>query len=139
MASQTRKGPGRLPKLTPLELKLMQVFWARGDATTAEVRKALQKEHPMAATTVHTLVTKLREKGYIEPIPTVERSVRFAPRVERAQVARRSLRELLDAFFGGSPKSLMAHLLKEESLDEAEMAQIRKMLRSSKKHGDKRK
>jgi predicted transcriptional regulator len=122
-----------------VELKLMQVFWERGDATAAEVREALNEEHPLAATTVHTLITKLREKGYLQPIPTVERSIRFAPCVERGQVARRSLRELLDDFFGGSPRSLMAQLMNEEAMDAAETAEIRKMLRASKKRGGKTK
>jgi len=139
MGRKPQRRSGRLPKLTPVELKLMQVFWERGDATAAEVREALQDEHPLAATTIHTVISKLREKGYLEPIPTVERSVRFAPCVKRGQVARRSLRELLDDFFGGSPKSLMAQLLKEESLDEAEMAEIRKMLWASKNRGGKTK
>jgi predicted transcriptional regulator len=129
--------PTDLPPLGPLELTLMQVIWERGSATAAEVGKALRKERPLADTTIHTVLANLREKGYLEPIPTVERALRFAPRVPREQVARRSLRQLLDEFFGGSPRRLMAHLIQQERVDETELAEIRKLFRSAGKKGEK--
>lgn len=138
MGRKPRKTPDRPPHLTPLELTLMQVIWERGDATAAEIRQALHKERPLADTTIHTVLAKMREKGYIEPIPTVERALRFAPRVTRDQVAHRSLRQLLDAFFGGSPRRLMAHLMREETMDEAELAEVRKLLRSRSTRGGKK-
>jgi predicted transcriptional regulator len=128
-----------LPPLTPLELTLMQAVWERGSATAAEVTQTLRKERPLADTTIHTVLAKLREKGYLELIPTVERSLRFGPRVPREQVARRSLRQLLDEFFGGSPRRLMAHLIQHEKVDETELAEIRKLFRAAEKKGEKRK
>ena len=138
MGRKPRKASGRQTGLTPLELTLMQVIWERGDATAAEIRQALEKERPLADTTIHTVLAKMRKKGYIKPIPTVERALRFAPLVAREQAARRSLRQLLDEFFDGSRRRLMASLIKEESMDEAELAEIRKMLRSAAKHGGKK-
>ena len=119
--------------LTPLELTLMQILWDRGDATAAEVRDALQQDQPLADTTIHTVLANMRKKGCIEPIPTVERALRFAPRIQREQVAHRSLKRLLGDFYGGSAQRLMAHLISEGSVDEAELAAIRKMLQSQSK------
>jgi len=117
-------------ELTPLELRVMQVLWERGDATAAEIRQALVVQPPLAGTTVHTVLANLRKKGYLAPIPTIERALRFRPRVSREQVARSSLTHLLGNFFGGSPHRLMAHLIREEELDEEELGEIRKLLRA---------
>ena len=107
----------------------MQALWELGDATAAEVRQALVVRPPLAGTTVHTVLANLRKKGCVEPIPTIERALRFRPRVSREQVARSSLSHLLGNFFGGSPRRLMAHLIREEALDEEELGEIRKLLR----------
>jgi len=139
MSREKQGTPDRLPKLTPLELTVMQVVWERGNATAAEVGHALHKTRPLADTTIHTVLAKLREKGYIEPIPTVERSFRFAPCVPREHVARRSLRQLLNEFFGGSPQRLMAHLIQEEKVDEMELAEIQKLFRTVKRRGGENK
>jgi predicted transcriptional regulator len=92
------------------------------------VGRALADRRPLADTTIHTVLANLRKKGYIEPIPTVERVLRYAPRVPREQVATRSLRQIMRDFFGDSPGRLMAHLMSEEKVDRAELTEIRKML-----------
>ena len=135
MPRRKKKSSGQ-PELTGLELTLMQVIWERGDATAAEVREALPAALDLADTTIHTVLANLRRKGFIEPIPTVERSMRYAPCVPREAVAHRSLGELMQQFFGGSPKRLMAHLLRDEAMDEGELEEIRKMLRKKAKGGE---
>jgi len=127
------------PELTPLEFSLMQVVWERGNATAAEIGEALKNTRPLSRTTIHTVLANIRKKGFIKPIPTVERALRYAPCVEREQVARSSLRELLRDFFGSSPQRLMAHLIKEEKIGEEELNEIRAMLQSDSKKGDKEK
>lgn len=138
MAKQKEKKTSELPALSPLETELMQVIWEQGNATAAEVARALAEHRPLADTTVHTVLANLRKKGYLEPIPTVERSMRFAPCVRREAVATRTLRQLLHDFFGNSPQRLMAHLLHEEKVDQAELEEIRKMLRPGDAKGEKK-
>lgn len=115
-------------ELTPLELELMKVVWERGTATGGEVAAALAETRPLADTTVHTVLANLRRKGYLKLVPTVERSLRFAPTVERNAVAAKSVWKVLGDFFAGSPQRLMAHLIGEGAVDEAELVEIRRML-----------
>jgi BlaI family penicillinase repressor len=124
--------------LTPLEADLMQVLWERGDANAAEVGEALKEKRPLAPTTICTVLANLRKKGYLKLVPTVERSLRYAPSVPREQVGGRRLQNLLRDFFGGSPRRLMAHLINEGSMSEAELAGIRKLLESvDRKEGER--
>ena len=111
----------------------MQVIWDHGTANAAEVGQALAETHPLAETTVHTVLANLRKKGYLEPVPTVERALRFAPAVPREQVAQSTLWRVIGEFFAGSPKRLMAHLVQDEQLDDTELAEIRNLLRRNPK------
>ena len=120
-----------LPELTRFELEIMQVVWDLGSATAAEVGQRLGRE--LAGTTIHTVLANLRRKGYLAPVPTVERALRFAPSVAREQVATRSLRRLLGDFFEGSPLRLMAHLKSEEAVDEKELREIAALLKETKR------
>jgi predicted transcriptional regulator len=131
MARKKKRGSRGRPELTPLETDLMQILWERGDANAAEVGEALKGKRPLAPTTVHTVLSNLKKKGYLRLVPTVERSLRYAPAVPREQVGARRLKDLLGEFFGGSPQRLMAHLIKEGNVDEVELAEIRAMLESA--------
>lgn len=129
-----KKSPSQL-NLTPLELDIMRVIWEKGNATAAEICDALKDSRSLADTTIHTMLSNMRKKGYIEPIPTVERALRFAPLISREHIAGNSLKRLILDFFGGSPKRLMAHLLSQGKVDERELAEIRQMIRNSKTKG----
>ena len=83
---------------------------------------------PLADTTIRTVLRNLRKKGYVEPVPTIERGMRLRPTVPREVVARRTLRELVEGFFGGSPRKALSFLLKDEAIDEDELAAIRRIL-----------
>jgi BlaI family transcriptional regulator, penicillinase repressor len=126
----TKRGTGKadLPELSRLELAIMDVVWELGDCSSAEVIAEFSKRRRLAETTIRTVLANLRKKGYLEPIPTIERGFRLRACVSRDAVAGRTLRGLVANLFGGSPRQAIAHLLKDERLDEAELKEIRRLL-----------
>ena len=126
----TKRGRGKtdLPELSRLELAVMGVVWKLGDCSSAEVIAEFSKQRPLAETTIRTVLANLRKKGYLEPIPTIERGFRLRARVSRDAVAGRTLRGLVGSLFGGSPRQAIAYLLKNEHLDESELKEIRRLL-----------
>ena len=126
----TKRGNGKaeLPELSRLELAVMGVVWELGDCSSAEVIAAFTKRRRLAVTTIRTVLANLRKKGYLEPIPTIERGFRLRARVTRDAVAGRTLRGLVGSLFGGSPRQAIAHLLKDERLNETELKEIRRLL-----------
>ena len=128
-----------IPELTQLELTIMQVLWNHKSATAAEVATALQKKRPLAITTIHTVLGNLKKKGFVQLVPTVERSLRFAPAVQRERVARKALTKLLKEFFNNSPRLLMIHLLQNENVDDKTLGEIRQVLRANRKKEGERK
>ena len=67
-------------RLPDAELEVMQALWAcNAPVVRADIEAILFKTHPMAMTTLLTLLTRLSEKGYIQ-IEKVGRSSRYTPR-----------------------------------------------------------
>jgi BlaI family transcriptional regulator, penicillinase repressor len=122
------KKHARLPELSRLEQDIMNVVWDLGECSSAEVIAAYTKKRKLAKTTIRTVLANLRKKGYLEPVPSIERGFRLRAVVTRESVAKRSLKDVVSSLFNGSPQSAIAYLLKDEQLDESDLEEIRRML-----------
>lgn len=124
------------PSLTSLELEVMDIVWELGDCTSAQVTAQFTKKRKLAPTTIRTVLTKLRNKGYLKPIPSIERGFTLRPTIQRECVARRSLSELLSGLFKNSPRQAIAYLLDDADMSDAELDEIRQMIDARKRQGD---
>ena len=106
----------RTDRLTPLESQIMDSVWELSSATVRQVQEHLEPSRPMAYNTVLTMMRILRSKGFLTSRRDGRADV-YTPAVSRRQMARRSLREVLDRFFAGSPTALVSQLI-----DDADMA-----------------
>ena len=111
--------------LTNAEHRIMEVVWARGSATVAEVVDALQGRD--AYTTILTLMRILKDKGYLS-VRKVGRAHVFTPRVDRDTAARKAVHQLLRKFFSGSPSELVLSFLREEELTPDELQAIKRKI-----------
>src|SRR5213075_523998 len=114
--------------LTNAEHRIMEVIWARGSATVAEVVEALKGKD--AYTTILTLMRILKEKGYLATRKE-GRAFVFEPRVDRETAARKAVDQLLSKFFDGSPSELVLSFLREEELTPEALDAIRKKIKAS--------
>lgn len=127
MAKRARGSADR-PELSRLEMEIMDVVWELGECSSAEVTAAYTKKRSLAPTTIRSVLANLRKKGYLEPVPTIERGFRLRALVNRESVARRTLRGLVHSLFRGSPQTAIAYLLKDENIDEADLDEIRRLI-----------
>jgi BlaI family transcriptional regulator, penicillinase repressor len=114
--------------LTNAEHRIMEVIWARGSATVAEVVEALDGKD--AYTTILTLIRILKAKGYLSRRKEGRAHV-FTPAVDRDTVARKATHQLLSKFFAGSPSELVLTFLRDEELTPEELDQIKKKILDS--------
>ena len=121
------------PELSKLELDVMDIVWGLGECTSAEVIEAFREKRDLAETTIRTVLTNIRKKGYLELVPTVERVHRVRPTVSRSEVGRRTLKGLVAGLFGGSPSIAVQHLLKAEKIDDAELEEIERLIQEHKR------
>ena len=114
--------------LTNAEHRIMEVVWARGSATVADVVEALNGKD--AYTTILTLMRILKAKGYLSARKEGRAHV-FTPRVDRDTAARTAVRQLLSKFFSGSPGELVLSFLREEELTPEDLEAIQRKIQES--------
>ena len=117
--------------LGDLQLAIMRVLWASGEATAADVHDALTAERGLAPTTIATMLMKMEKKGVVRHYADGRRFV-YQPAVSEQQVRRSMVDGLRQRLFGGDVGAFVSHLLGEHEIDARELAEIKKMLRGRK-------
>ncbi len=118
-------------ELSPLELEIMNIIWDLGECTSAQVIDEYNKIRPLANTTIRTVLSNIRKKGYVDVAPSVKPRIRFRARVSKQEVTRRNMKQMISSMFSGSPRDAIVFLLKEENIDDQEMNEIRKMIEAA--------
>jgi BlaI family transcriptional regulator, penicillinase repressor len=119
------------PKLSKLEMKLMETLWTRGEASIREMLEAFPVKKRPGYTTVQTMVYRLMAKKVVRRVRKVANFHVFAAVISRDAAQRRLVDELL-AIFGGESRPVVAHLIEagKLSLDDVDFAE--KMLKGRK-------
>jgi BlaI family transcriptional regulator, penicillinase repressor len=116
------------PKLTKLELQIMETLWTKGDSSIREVQEAFPAKGRPAYTTVQTTVYRLEAKGVVRRVKRVGNFHIFAAAVTRAAAQRRLVDDLL-ALFGGRTQPVMARLIETGKLTLHDIKEAEKVLR----------
>ena len=119
-----------LPKLTKLELQIMETFWERGACSVREVQEAFPEAGRPAYTTVQTTVYRLETKGALRCVKRISNANIFEAAISRADAQRRLIDELL-ALLGGRGKLVMAHLVETGEITLDDVKEAEKALRKS--------
>ena len=122
----------RVPKLTRLELQILDTLWARSNASIREIQEAFPDPKP-AYTTVQTTVYRLEAKGALRRTRKVSNAHIFEPIVARDIARVRLLDEIL-GFFGGRALPMMTQFVEAGKLT---MDDIRALEKALKKRGRK--
>ena len=117
------------PKLTKLELQIMETLWSQGEASIRELQDAFPEKTRPAYTTVQTMVYRLEAKKVVNRVRKVGNFHIFAAAVSRDLAQKRLIDDLL-ALFGGRTQSVMAHLIDSGKLTMADVKEAERALRS---------
>src|ERR1041384_4062520 len=96
------------PKLSKLELQILEALWAHRKASIREIQEAFPEPRP-AYTTIQTTVYRLEAKKAVRRVRKISNAHIFEPTVARDVARRRLLDEIL-RFFGGQAPPLVAQL-----------------------------
>ena len=123
---------GDTPVPTDLELEILKVIWARGEATVREVFKDLQAQRRIAYTTVLTMMGILERKGHLIK-RSGARAYIYTPAVPQDQVVTSLVYEFVGRVFNGSAHPLLVHLVGDRSIRQQELEELEKLVQSRKK------
>ena len=123
------------PKLSKLELHIMEALWTHDQASIREIQETFPEKRRPAYTTVQTTVYRLEAKNAVRRVKKVGNFHIFEAAISRNAAQRRLVEDLL-ALFGGRTQPVMAHLIESgrltlEDVKEAERV-LRKLARKDK-------
>jgi BlaI family transcriptional regulator, penicillinase repressor len=108
-------------------MEILKVLWAIGPAELGQIRAQLQKQRPVATTTIATMLKVMLGKKLVKRSDG-KRGYVWSARASRTRTASELVRKVLDHVFDGSAGRLVAHLLEETELDRRDRDEIRKLL-----------
>ncbi len=117
----------KIRRLPDAELEVMQALWqCEAPAARTDIEKILFVNHPMAMTTLLTLLTRLNEKGFISIEKNGRRSY-YAPLITQEEYLASQSRTFFEKLCGGNI-SLFANALSSSGISRDELAQLRDLL-----------
>ena len=116
------------PRLTALQLAIMQVLWSRDEASVADVQRAMTGRR-LALTTVATLLVRLEQRGLVSHRAEGRQYI-YRSRVSPADVRETVTRELLRNLFDGDVAAFVSQLLDARKLTREEVADLQRLVRS---------
>ena len=125
-----------LPKLTKLELLIMETLWTEGACSVREIHQAFPERGRPAFTTVQTTIYRLESKKALRRTKRISNANIFEAVISRDAAQSRLIDDLL-TLFGGRTKPVMAHLIQTgkltlDDIKDAERA-VRALARKDKK------
>jgi len=123
-----------LTGLSRRERQILEILYARGKASAAEVLTALPD--PPSYSAVRALLRVLEEKGHVKHQAEGLKYV-YAPAVARERAKRSAMKHLLETFFQDEPEQAVATLLDVSSrrLTPEELDRMAEMIEKARQEG----
>jgi predicted transcriptional regulator len=117
-----------LPHITDAELAVLQLLWERGTSPVRPIADTLYPGGgPSEYATVHRLLERLEEKGYVRR-DKAEGLYVFRAALDREAVLGQQLETLVERMCGGSLQPLLSTLVKSKRLTAEELRELLEMV-----------
>jgi BlaI family penicillinase repressor len=123
------------PKLSKLELQILEALWAKGRASIREIQEAFPEPRP-AYTTIQTTVYRLEGKKALRRARKIGNADIFEPTLARDVTRHKLLDEIL-SFFGGRPQPMMAQLAEAGKLTLEDVRELERTIKKLEKEQKK--
>ena len=120
-----------LPTLSETQLEIMNVVWDHEKCSVADVWKILNDRRGVTRNTVHTLIVRLEEKGWLTHCAEGN-AFMYAATVSREQAQQRCVQRIIETVFDGSAEELVLTLLNGGIVSKTEAERIRDMIAQAK-------
>ncbi|MEM6825440.1 MAG: BlaI/MecI/CopY family transcriptional regulator [Pseudomonadota bacterium] len=113
--------------LTDVELEFMNGLWSIGEGSVKDILACLPEDRNLAYTSGATILRILDEKGFVESRKEGKTLV-YSPLLAKDKYQTRSLQILSRTLFDDTPATLVARLVNDEGLTEADLEDIRALV-----------
>jgi BlaI family penicillinase repressor len=125
------------PKLTPLELQVMDALWNNGASSVREIQQTFPERDRPAYTTVQTTVYRLERKGALRCTKRISNANIFEAAISRSDAQGRLIDDIV-RLVGGHAKPVVARLIESGKLTLDDIKEAEQALRdhARKKKGE---
>lgn len=116
------------PKLTELELKVMEALWNNGESSIREIQETFPENERPAYTTVQTTVYRMENKKVVHRVKKIGNAHIFDASISR-NTAHGKLIDNFLGLFGGSAQPVMSHLIETGKLTMEDLEEAKETLR----------
>lgn len=116
------------PKLTSLELQIMEAIWKQGRQSIREIQETFPETSRPAYSTIQTIVYRLEEKGVVRRVRKIGNAHIFEAMVSRQDARGRLIDDFL-SLFGGRSQPVMAHLAEAGKLTLDDIRETEKLIK----------
>ena len=120
----------KTPVITEAEWKVMKVLWAKSPQPAFDIVEALKAEG-WHSNTIKTMLARLTKKKALA-VSKYKNLHLYAPLVTEAECVQAESNDFLHRFFGGSVKPLLVHFAKSRKLSQADLDELKAMLKKEK-------
>lgn len=113
--------------LTEVELEFMTELWALGQGSVRDVLARLAPERNLAYTSAATILRILEQKEFVTSEKRGKTFI-YKPALAKDTYQSRTLRDLSDKLFDGTPASLVARLVDDQGITHEALEEIRALL-----------
>jgi BlaI family penicillinase repressor len=125
-----------LPRLSNLEMQIMEVLWAHGASSVREIQEKFPAKKRPAYTTVQTTIGRLEAKKALQRTKKIATAHIYEAAIPRDAARRRLIDDFL-AVFGGEAQPIMTHLIKAGKLTLEDVQDAERHLHEISKKGRK--
>lgn len=120
-------------RISEAELEIMKVLWQKKvPQTFAEIRAELEARKDWENSTVKTLLRRLCDKGMV--VVTKDKVYTYQAGIAQKDYRQFSVKNLLERIFDGNAKALVAQLVEEETLSDADLAELSALFKVRDEH-----
>jgi BlaI family penicillinase repressor len=117
------------PKLSKLELRIMEALWTLQRCSVREIQETFPQSERPAYTTVQTMVYRLERKKAVRRAKKISNAHIFEAMISRGDVQGRFVDDVL-GIFGWRIQPFMAHLIDSGKLTLADVHEAERALRA---------
>jgi BlaI family penicillinase repressor len=125
------------PKLSRLELRIMEVLWDKGDCSVREIQDGFPENTRPAYTTIQTTVYRMEAKKVVARAKKIGNSLIFTPLISKNAAQRRLIDDLI-SMFGGRIQPVVAHLVHSGKFTSDDVKEAQKLLEELAERGKSR-
>jgi len=116
-----------LPKLSKLELTIMEALWTKGPCSIREIHEAFPARNRQTYSTVQTMVYRLEVKKALRRVKKISNAFIFEAAVSREAAERKLIGDLL-GLLGGKTRPIIAHLIESGSFTREDVREAAKLV-----------